>query len=412
MRVSNSSVSSISSNNDHLLPLPTRLPKDLWLHCLGFLVDDKDYLRQNNRGIFQVSQALKASELDYFKLHGEAAVSYVDRAGGSLETIPQNLLPKIHIGLYNLKVLDVRNFVKLSDESICSLLSLCAKVEAVFINSSSLSLEFFEKLKARPHLVSFTSGSNLKALDSHLQSLSTCTHLRKIEVFLSPSVTVKGLTSFSAFAHLKELVLHNVYHIEEWLQGLQPLAKSLEVFEYSAAIFNEAPPIFAPSIGDSGLEVLSNFSKLKRIKLANCAEITDLGMRSLNKLKFLRELVLINCHKVTVSFLAQKKVCDLKTLELVNTAITDETMSMVSRCSDLRRFVLGINIHVTEAGFKQLDSLQKLEELELDGCLMLGILTLQTIAKFANLRALAITRCPHVSVSPTISKNLHDSSLK
>jgi len=216
----------------------------------------------------------------------------------------------------------------------------------------------------------------------------------------------KGIENLSGLENLRVLDLSGVYLSEKALARLGGLEK-LEVLSLGGS-----------GIADAGLKHLEGLKNLKRLDLT-ASSITDKGMKIIAGFHDLRTLSL-GSYNVTAEGLAQlsgltrlksltlegetitdeglQRLAGLEALEVLHlnrTLVSDAGLESVGKLKNLRALFIndetvfsGEKKRISDAGLAHLAGLDKLEILDLDGCLVgdAGLAHLSGL----NLRELAI----------------------
>jgi RND family efflux transporter MFP subunit len=145
---------------------------------------------------------------------------------------------------------------------------------------------------------------------------------------------------------------------------------------------------------DDSLQVLGGLTKLRTLKLAD-KYITDAGLAHLAPLTELTWLRLDGQAKGLhgKAFAAAGGFTNLKTLDLTDSAIDDDGLSAISRLARLEELNLS-KTWITGKGFARLVSLERLKQLQLNGCGRLEGSSLAALAKLPQLEKLSLSGCP------------------
>jgi hypothetical protein len=143
--------------------------------------------------------------------------------------------------------------------------------------------------------------------------------------------------------------------------------------------------LYGSSVTDEHLAQLSEYPNLKILQIIR-ASITDDGLRRVGEIHGLKKLDIYQCNAITdTGILALDRLTDLERLHIVQSAQTDASMKAIAKMHRLRE--LRLDGSITDIGFRQLGSLDALEDL----CLRdtdVGDGALATISQFEHLKFL------------------------
>jgi len=184
-------------------------------------------------------------------------------------------------------------------------------------------------------------------------------------------ITGRGLLAFSRSHRLHTLSLANCRRLtDEAVVNVSHLGTSLMALNLGGC----------RCLTDLSLEALSGLIELRKLDLSQCDLVTDDGLVHLNSLSLLEELSLGWCRLISddgLEILGEQsnRSQALRTLRL-------------ARCS------------ITDVGLEHLTKLEKLEELDLNGCVSVSSLALgETLEKLIHLTSLDVSYCPGILLS-------------
>lgn len=181
-------------------------------------------------------------------------------------------------------------------------------------------------------------------------------------------ITGRGLLAFSRSHRLHTLSLANCRRLtDEAVVNVSHLSTSLTALNLDGC----------RCLTDRSLDALSGLVELRKLNLDQCDLITDEGLTSLEDLINIEELSLGWCRLISddgLEILANQpnRSQVLRTLRLARCSITDD-------------------------GLEHLEKLERLEHLDLNGCVNIGSAELgETLGKLIHLTSLDVSYCPGI----------------
>ena len=211
-------------------------------------------------------------------------------------------------------------------------------------NTSDDDIKSIHKLPGLQHL----SLRGVNVTDASVPVLLKTRRLKGLNLSRA-SLSPIGLGRLASLEAIRSLTLHGNSFSNEHFKTL-PEFRNLETLQV----------IDAPISGD-GLTSIGNMQGLKHLDFLRCPTVTDSGVKSLSGLR------------------------NLEGLSILQGTITDASTKTISKMTELKRF--RIDGQVTDAGFKDLITLTKLELLDLRYT-SVGDGAMAAIGKFPRLRYL------------------------
>lgn len=144
------------------------------------------------------------------------------------------------------------------------------------------------------------------------------------------------------------------------------------------------------------LQGVAAISLLRTLELADCSDITDAALRPLGVLSNLENLDLNEAPLLGDAALVHLEGCTrLHSFRIVNSAITDKSMTVVSKFRMLRNLSLEGAVNLSDASLSLLPRLLKI--LDLAGCRRLTDNGLISLAIMGELRQLNLERCTSIT---------------
>lgn len=189
--------------------------------------------------------------------------------------------------------------------------------------------------------------------------------------------------------------------------------KALEGLPLSDINFSFSP------ITDETVMGLANFTKLRKLDLSNCANLTDQACEVLGKL-LIHDLSLMSCEKITdKGFALLADHPSLMCLDLGNCLITREGIAQLpplvslnlSGCTSLVDASIPLIKHqkltrlslaglmITDIGIESLFQFSNLDYIKLDYCRFITAQAIKTLAEFKKLRFVSLQNCPQFNHS-------------
>ncbi len=247
-------------------------------------------------------------------------------------------------------------------------------------------------------------SSNLWMTDKAVGYL-TALPLKHLSLFWCMNITNEGLKTLARSSNLTSLNLDrcnatnatlkalsklNLVDLDLGLckkitdEGLKPLLKtSLQTLGLRGCVL----------ITDSTLQDLSSCPQLTELELSSCPEITDIGLKAIAKCP-LKRLGLSEYKDIDDS-LKMLSSLPLTTLLIDRTAISDQGMQHLARCSSLTSLNLTDCLEITDSGVKAISHLN-LRELNLGEC-NISDLSLHHLARCSSLKSLSIYQCSKIT---------------
>jgi len=123
------------------------------------------------------------------------------------------------------------------------------------------------------------------------------------------------------------------------------------------------------SLTDNVLKVLCFLTKLRKLRITHCEELTDKGLSSLQHLPQLSCIELRGGSNFTDEGARQiSKVKGLKQLSLIGWQLTDKGLYYLSKIKSLESLDLRYSSQITDSGLEQLRRLKVLRDLQLAEC--------------------------------------------
>ncbi len=186
------------------------------------------------------------------------------------------------------------------------------------------------------------------------------------------SVGDEGMESVARLKNLKVLAVDFLWVSELGIETLQPLSQLQELYMAETTIGNPAlelmanfPKLKKVRLAQNQIDDLSGLAKLKNLEdvdLSQCALLTDSNMAPLKDLGKLKKL---NLWRVNISDEGIKPLQGLKTLEwlnLDNTRLSDRGLQFVAGLEKLTFLHVG-STQISDAGFSKLAALKNLKDL-------------------------------------------------
>lgn len=213
------------------------------------------------------------------------------------------------------------------------------------------------------------------------------------------TLTDEGLVHLANQQQLESLVLPGGWRREELIsdEGLVHLGDLVKLQSLSLAETN---------IDGSGLRHLKRLSSLKSLDLAG-TKLVDQHMVHLEQLGSLESVRLAYCQQITDAGLASlAHLGRLTRLNLGvypgNTKITDAGLVHISELTRLHELHL-TDMPVTDVGLKQLEQLENLELLWLDGCMKISDAGLASVATLEELEWVNLNDCPEITAGGVLA---------
>ena len=183
--------------------------------------------------------------------------------------------------------------------------------------------------------------------DNHLKYFKYLPHLRNLFLSDCEFISDAGLETISKYKTLLKLKLESSYKITN--QGLRYIHKlNLELLDIAGC----------ENITDSGLMYLS--STLKELNINNCYQITDYGLVNLQNIP----LDVLDCSTIYNNTIGDKGIKNISTLKLkvLNLGgcdnITDEGLYYLRNCFSLEKLDLSYCYNITKKGLEYLSGLK------------------------------------------------------
>jgi Leucine-rich repeat (LRR) protein len=150
---------------------------------------------------------------------------------------------------------------------------------------------------------------------------------------------------------------------DTWLQSCLPVLKRLN--RLKSLKLNSCP---TTSVTNDWLIGLGELTKLQKLDIAGCRNVTDVGFRELSALTDLREL---NLSRTKITDEGVKHVCMLKqlrTLRLSDTGVTDAGLKKLAELKQLQTLDLsysGWYREITDVGLAHIAGAIQLKQLNL-----------------------------------------------
>jgi hypothetical protein len=207
-------------------------------------------------------------------------------------------------------------------------------------------------------------------------SLAGHPRLRVLNITLKSSIDSNGLAPLASFAKLEDLNLEGSKITDDQLEQLTKV-KSIRKLRFrntgvtAAGIkkltgLNELELLDlrdCTNIGDSGLETIATFTKLKSL-LVNGEQVTDAGISHISALTELQLLVLPRSQVTDTGIAALSGTKKLKELDLFQAPISASGLAQLAEAKDLAKLKIR-GTKVTSEGLRIIQGFKKLAELDL-----------------------------------------------
>ena len=222
----------------------------------------------------------------------------------------------------------------------------------------------------------------LSMTDEGLVGLSELTSLEEISLFgLGGQLTDDGVLKLAGNRGLKRLAVYDSAVTGSFLRGfegipLEILALSgdsqfgIALTDENAGYLNQFPALQelnlqTARLGARGIAAISELTKLRKITLTGCIELSDKDLANLGKLERLHQLYLRDTNVGDQTLRAMKHLDNLITLELGSPNLTDAGMESLSRLMSLEYLTIRESNQVTDRGVSELRRLRRLKQLRL-----------------------------------------------
>jgi Leucine-rich repeat (LRR) protein len=240
------------------------------------------------------------------------------------------------------------------DDALAEQLSQLAGLQHLVVSESSMSLAGWKavgKLSGLQQLDLRGCAVDNEQLTAAVAGMPRLRALRLSGQNGLTNVDDDGLKVLAGCADLKALSVDGLWFT---LDGLRSLSNNKELAELYAA---------GTSLDDEAAQLLSEFPKLKKLRLAQTG-VGTAGLEALSRLA-LEDLDISECSQISDQSLeAVGKINSLKRLNLWRDSIDDEGVKHLANLKNLQWLNLD-NTHITDAGLRHLSELKQLTFLHL-----------------------------------------------
>ena len=216
---------------------------------------------------------------------------------------------------------------------------------------------------------------NRPTTDEQVQALGKLENLTDLAIF-GPEVTDKSVDDLLSLSKLRSLSMSSTLITPAGLARFSNLKRL------------QSLTLYGDTITDEHLHELLSFPSLQYLQIIR-SPISDAGVKQLRSIKGLRSLDMFATMAVTDEGIKPlATLADLEQLRLFHVAITDDSLTAISKMEKLVDLCLR-HLPITDEGFGHLKSLHNLETLQLSGTLITDD-SLKVISQFPHLRNLYI----------------------
>jgi Leucine-rich repeat (LRR) protein len=277
-----------------------------------------------------------------------------------------------------LRVLDLSRNNSLTDDSIVAISKLC-DLEVLVLVYCSVSEACLSELLKLSKLYALDIRGNLSIGNNGFKILAGLPVLRSLK-HLSPAIDDDGIKALTAAKNLDTLDLQDCSISDASGNEFKKIPKLSNLIIYRCTNFGssgllalQGKPLERltlrdlPAIDDAGLIAFRELSTLKRIYLQELNSVSDSGMRNLIYLKELEVCEIKNTPTISDKTINSiSRLSNLKTLSIIGTQITDESIDLLLLLPKLKELTLKDNKSITNNAKTKLQNTKKITTLNIN----------------------------------------------